>query len=48
LTSAGREVLYECEVRIDLLEARMLDALAPAEVEALRKALAACVQSMAR
>lgn len=48
LTPAGREVLYECEVRIDLLEARMLDALGPAEVEALRKALAACVQSMAR
>jgi DNA-binding MarR family transcriptional regulator len=47
LTPAGREVLSQCEVRIDVLEARMLEALAPADVEALRKALAACVQSLA-
>jgi len=47
LTPAGYAVLSDCDDRIDLLEARMLDALAPADVEGLRKSLAACVQSLA-
>lgn len=47
LTSAGHTVLSDCDDRIDVLEARMLDALAPADVEGLRKSLAACVQSLA-
>lgn len=47
LTPAGHAVLSQCDVQIDGLEARMLDALAPADIESLRKALAACVQSLA-
>jgi DNA-binding MarR family transcriptional regulator len=47
LTAAGREVLSQCDVRIDRLEARMLAELAPADVEALRRALGACVRSLA-
>ncbi|HEY0716003.1 MAG TPA: MarR family transcriptional regulator [Streptosporangiaceae bacterium] len=47
LTPAGHSVLSRCDVQIDQLETKMLDAVAPAEVEVLRKALAACVQSLA-
>jgi DNA-binding MarR family transcriptional regulator len=47
LTSTGRAVLSGCDVLIDQLEARMLDPLAPADVEALRKALGACLRSLA-
>lgn len=47
LTPAGHAVLSQCEVRIDRLEARMLDTLAPADIETLRKALGACVRSLA-
>ncbi len=47
LTPAGRAVLSRCDGRIDQLEARMLDALAPADVEALRTALGVCVRSLA-
>ncbi len=47
LTPAGRAVLSRCDARIDRLEARMLDTLGPADVETLRKALGACVRSLA-
>jgi DNA-binding MarR family transcriptional regulator len=47
LTSAGCTVLSRCDVRIDQLEARMLDGLPPADVETLRTALGACVRSLA-
>jgi DNA-binding MarR family transcriptional regulator len=47
LTSAGQAVLSQCDVRIDRLEARMLDLLDPADVETLRKALGACALSLA-
>jgi DNA-binding MarR family transcriptional regulator len=47
LTSAGRAVLTTCDARIDGLEARMLGALEPADVETLRKALGACALSLA-
>ena len=47
LTPAGRAVLSQCDVRIDGLEARMLAALGPADIETLRKALGACVRSLA-
>jgi len=47
LTSAGRTVLSQCDILIDQLEARMLDALPPADVETLRAALGACVRSLA-
>jgi DNA-binding MarR family transcriptional regulator len=47
LTVAGRRVLSQCDVRIDRLEAKMLAALAPADIEALRRALGACVRSLA-
>lgn len=47
LTPAGHAVLTQCDVQIDRFEARMLDALTPADIEALRKALAACVHSLA-
>ena len=47
LTPAGRTVLSRCDVLIDQMEARMLDALAPADVETLRTALGACVRSLA-
>lgn len=47
LTPAGCAVLSRCEARIDRLEARMLEALAPADIEALRTALGACVRSLA-
>ena len=47
LTAVGRAVLAECDIRIDRLEARMLDPLEPADVETLRKALGACVLSLA-
>jgi DNA-binding MarR family transcriptional regulator len=47
LTPAGNALLSRCDVHIDRLEARMLDALAPADVEALREALGACVQALA-
>jgi DNA-binding MarR family transcriptional regulator len=47
LTAAGHSVLAQCDVQIDRLEAKMLEAVAPSDVEVLRKALAACVQSLA-
>ena len=47
LTSAGRTVLSQCDVQIDQLEARMLDALPPADVETMRTALGVCVRSLA-
>ena len=47
LTPAGQAVLSQCDVRIDRLEARMLDPLDPADVEALRKGLGACALSLA-
>ena len=47
LTAAGQAVLSQCEARIDRLEARMLDALGPADIAALRAALGACVRSLA-
>ncbi len=47
LAPAGLAVLAECDIRIDQLEARMLEALAPADVENLRRALGACVLSLA-
>jgi len=47
LTPAGHAVLSQCDVRIDRLEARMLDTLAPADIETLREALGACVRSLA-
>jgi DNA-binding MarR family transcriptional regulator len=47
LTPAGQAVLSQCDVRIDRLEARMLDLLDPADVETLRKALGACALSLA-
>jgi DNA-binding MarR family transcriptional regulator len=47
LTSAGHSVLSQCDVQIDRLETKMLDAVTPADVEVLRKTLAACVQSLA-
>lgn len=47
LTAAGCAVLSQCDVLIDQLEARMLDALAPADVETLRTALGVCVRSLA-
>jgi DNA-binding MarR family transcriptional regulator len=47
LTSAGRTVLSQCDVLIDQLEARMLDALPPADVATLRTALGVCVRSLA-
>ena len=47
LTPDGGAVLSRCEARIDRLEARMLDTLAPADIEALRTALGACVRSLA-
>jgi DNA-binding MarR family transcriptional regulator len=47
LTPAGQAVLSQCDARIDRLEARMLDPLEPADVEALRKALDACALSLA-
>lgn len=47
LTPTGRAVLSQCDARIDRLEARMLDPLEPADVEALRKALGACALSLA-
>ena len=46
LTPAGYSVLSQCDESIDQLETKMLDAVAPADVEVLRKALAACVQSL--
>lgn len=47
LTGAGCSVLSRCDVLIDQLEARMLEALPPADVETLRAALGACVRSLA-
>ena len=47
LTSAGHAVLSRCDAQIDELENKMLNAMAPADIEVLRKALAACVQSLA-
>lgn len=47
LTPPGHAVLSQCDVRIDRLEARMLDTLAPADIETLREALGACVRSLA-
>src|SRR6202012_5976281 len=46
LTAAGRGVLSQWVVRIDRLEARMLAAPEPAVVDALRRALSACVRSL--
>lgn len=47
LTPAGHAVLAQCDVRIDRLEKRMLDAVAAADIETMRKALDACVRSLA-
>jgi DNA-binding MarR family transcriptional regulator len=47
LTPAGHAVLSQCDVRIDRLEARMLDPLEPADVATLRRALGACAVSLA-
>lgn len=46
LTALGYTVLSQCDVKIDEMEARMLDAVAPSDIEVLRKALASCVQSL--
>jgi DNA-binding MarR family transcriptional regulator len=46
LTPAGHAVLSQCDVRIDRLEARMLDPLDPADVDTLRTALGACAVSL--
>src|ERR1700733_8006787 len=47
LTPAGHTVLSQCDVRIDRLEARMVDPLEPADVESLRRALGVCAVSLA-
>ncbi len=47
LTPDGQAVLSECDASIDRLEARMLDPLERADVEALRQALGACALSLA-
>src|ERR1700722_17695020 len=47
LTPAGQAVLSQCDVRIDRLEARMLDTLESADIEILREALGACTRSLA-
>ncbi|MGH3248705.1 MAG: MarR family winged helix-turn-helix transcriptional regulator [Trebonia sp.] len=47
LTPAGHAVLSQCDVQIDGFEARMLNGLTTSDTEALRKALAACVHSLA-
>jgi DNA-binding MarR family transcriptional regulator len=47
LTPAGQAVLSQCDVRIDRLEARMLDTLESADIETLREALGACTRSLA-
>lgn len=47
LTADGQAVLSQCDTRIDRLEARMLDELGPADIETLRRALGACVRSLA-
>ncbi|MGH3210940.1 MAG: MarR family winged helix-turn-helix transcriptional regulator [Trebonia sp.] len=47
LTPAGQAVLSQCDVRIDRLETRMLEALGPADIETLRRALGACMRSLA-
>jgi DNA-binding MarR family transcriptional regulator len=47
LTPAGQAVLSQCDVLIDRLEARMLDSLRPTDIETLRRALGACVRSLA-
>jgi DNA-binding MarR family transcriptional regulator len=46
LTPAGQAVLSQCDVRIDRLEARMLDTLESADIEILREALGACTRSL--
>jgi hypothetical protein len=38
--------MAKCDLEIDRFEARMLGALDAADVEALRKSLAACVTSL--
>jgi DNA-binding MarR family transcriptional regulator len=47
LTPAGHAVLSQCDVRIDRLEAKMLDALGAADIQTLRRALGACMRSLA-
>lgn len=47
LTALGYTVLSQCDVKIDEMEARMLEAVTCADVEVLRKTLASCVQSLA-
>ena len=47
LTPAGEAVLSRCDTLIDQLETRMLDPLGPADVKTLRKALDACMRSLA-
>jgi DNA-binding MarR family transcriptional regulator len=47
LTAAGRAVLSQCDVRIDRLEARMLGEVTPADTAVLRRALGACLRSLA-
>lgn len=47
LTTAGHEVLAKCDQEIDRFEAKMLDALAPADIAVLRRALDACINRLA-
>jgi DNA-binding MarR family transcriptional regulator len=46
LTPDGKVVMAKCDLQIDRFEARMLEALDVADVETLRKSLAACVTSL--
>ena len=46
LTSDGKVLMAKCDLQIDRFEARMLEALDVADVETLRKSLAACVTSL--
>jgi DNA-binding MarR family transcriptional regulator len=46
LTPHGLEVLHECDTQIRRVEQTMLSSLSPAEREALRLALNACVRSL--
>jgi DNA-binding MarR family transcriptional regulator len=47
LTDAGHGALAECDQEIDRFEAKMLDALAPADVAVLRRALDVCISRLA-
>ena len=46
LTADGKVLMAKCDLQIDRFEARMLEALDVADVETLRKSLAACVTSL--